>query len=382
MKSLLLISHSSNLTGGGEDDFFRLLKYLSRKYSIISVFPPGPRLDSYIKYSGLYCIIPDGIFPFEKMNIKKYLYYIYISIKKIKIFYKFIKIYKNEIGIAFVNSSVCLAEIFVLNIFKIPYVLSVKEKIDPFFVRYFIYLYYRNTAKKIIFISNFLQKTFFSMFKFPKSKIIYSAVDNDEYEKIKLKIIKNDEVKKIKTSEYFSIVSIGAIWPQKNQSLLIKSIEYLNPEYKIQMKIIGRVTDKLYFKYLKKIKDKYQTDKCRVNFLGELNKENVIKEIFLSDCVVITSIQEGLSLVLVETLFVNKPLITTKVGIVEEVIEDNINGIILENPKPNILAEKINYLYENEYARKYISSNCKETFRKYFNIDNYLRQHEKFLIED
>ena len=43
----------------------------------------------------------------------------------------------------------------------------------------------------------------------------------------------------------------------------------------------------------------------------------------------------------------NKPLITTKVGIAVEVITDGVNGLLLENCKPETMANKINLLINN-----------------------------------
>lgn len=382
MKSLLLISHSSNRTGGGEDDYYRLLKHLSSKYNILSVFPTGPRAEEFIKYSDKYRIIPDGIFPFQKFDIKKYLHYLYISIKKIKHLYSFLKTNRKNIDVCFVNSSVCLIEIFVLNIFKIPYVLSIKEKINPFFVRYFIYLYYRLTAYKIIFISKYLQDAFLKYFKFPDSRIIYSSIDNEEYELMKSGIINNPEIMKFKDKEKFSVLNVGSIWRHKNQKLLIDSLNYINSDCKIKIKFIGKVVDESYFNILAKIADKYKTsENIEICFAGEMEKVNLLKEMYLSDCVVITSLQEGMSLVIVETLFMNKPLITTKVGIAVEVITDGVNGLLLENFKPETMANKINSLMDSFDLRKKLSLNSIDVVSKCFNIEKYNKEHEEFILK-
>ena len=146
MKKLLLISHSSSKSGGGEDDFYRLLKYLHKKYYINIIIPDGPRKFEFIELSDEFLVIPNELFPYIKFNLKGYIRFIIVSIYKLYLIFKYLK--NKEIDLCFLNSSVCFVEVIPLIFFKIPYLVSIKEKINPFLIRKLIYNFYSYTAKK------------------------------------------------------------------------------------------------------------------------------------------------------------------------------------------------------------------------------------------
>lgn len=373
-----MISHSSNATGGGEDDFLRLQKYLFKKQKIIGIFPPGVRQKTYESYSNSYLIIPDGIFPFTGFNLKKYLHYFYVSYKKIKILFPFLKSVRPEIDIAFVNSSVCLVEIFLLNLLNIKYVLSVKERIEPLIPRIVIYKYYGRTAKKIIFISNFLKKSFLKISNIKNYKIIYSAIEDDIF-KYKETLIKK-EIRQ--QSNYFTITNIGTLSPVKNQELLINSTKYIDSNKKIRIIIVGKIVDRKYYEYLLRKANKLSNEKLIIEIRDEISKKEVIELMYNSDCITITSKQEGMSLVLLEALALQKAIITTKVGVVEEVIENKISGMVLNSINEKELAENILLLMNDKKLKTRLEENCLNVYNKYFNIKKYCEEHEKYILSD
>ncbi|MCX6164367.1 MAG: hypothetical protein NTU73_05820, partial [Ignavibacteriae bacterium] len=183
MKTLLLISHSSNMTGGSEDEFQKLLIYLSGKYKIYTIFPKGYRSEIFKKYSDKFLEIDLRLFPFTKFRFKEYLGYFRRNFKKIIAIYKFIK-NNNDINLCFVNSSVCLIEIIAIVLSRKPYLLSVKEKINPFLPRKIIYYFYGQTALKILTISKFLQNEIEIHTKRKDIEIIYSTIDENSFEQM------------------------------------------------------------------------------------------------------------------------------------------------------------------------------------------------------
>jgi glycosyltransferase involved in cell wall biosynthesis len=90
----------------------------------------------------------------------------------------------------------------------------------------------------------------------------------------------------------------------------------------------------------------------------------------------ITLCEGGLSIALLEAMVTGKPIIATPVGGIPEVLEDNINGLLVE-PYPEMLAEKIDKLIENrEFADK-LGENAKKTVEERFtwkiSADNFLK---------
>ena len=109
MKTLLLISHSSSKSGGGEGDFYRLLEYLHKKYYIFLIAPDGPMKYEYIELADDFLILPNEIFPYSKFNFKSYIRFIIVSIYKLYLIFNFLK--NKEIDTCYLNSSVCASEL-------------------------------------------------------------------------------------------------------------------------------------------------------------------------------------------------------------------------------------------------------------------------------
>lgn len=94
------------------------------------------------------------------------------------------------------------------------------------------------------------------------------------------------------------------------------------------------------------------------NRIKELNLENHI--VFLGytpnashfipqfDALIMTSQSEGIPQVIFESFYHKTPVISTNVGGIPEIIEDKVNGLLAPKHKPELLSEKIIYLFEKE----------------------------------
>lgn len=76
-----------------------------------------------------------------------------------------------------------------------------------------------------------------------------------------------------------------------------------------------------------------------VDYLGEVT--DVRKYIAMSDCIVLPSYREGLSMSLLESASMAKPIITTNVPGCKDVVDDGINGYLCEVKNVEALADKM-----------------------------------------
>lgn len=100
-----------------------------------------------------------------------------------------------------------------------------------------------------------------------------------------------------------------------------------------------------------------------VKFLGTLTREGVKQEIQKSSMFVISSHYETFGVVAIEALALGKPVLSTKCGGPESIINSKV-GVLVENNSVDELATGMYYLYEhlNDYNPKELKTYCLENF--------------------
>ena len=82
-----------------------------------------------------------------------------------------------------------------------------------------------------------------------------------------------------------------------------------------------------------------------IHFLGyTANASNFIPQF---DSLLVTSQTEGIPQVIFESFYYKKPVVSTSVGGIPEIIEDGYNGLLTPKHDAKALADKISYLYDN-----------------------------------
>jgi glycosyltransferase involved in cell wall biosynthesis len=79
----------------------------------------------------------------------------------------------------------------------------------------------------------------------------------------------------------------------------------------------------------------------RVRWTPELSQPEVARALDASTLLVLPSRSEGLGRVLVEALCRGRPLVASRVGGIRDVVEDGLNGILVEPSRPEALAEAL-----------------------------------------
>lgn len=157
-----------------------------------------------------------------------------------------------------------------------------------------------------------------------------------------------------------TILNVASLTPKKAQLVLIQAFELVLKKIPTaKLKIIGTGVLE------KDLKDTVSSKNISDNvfFLGKMNQEMVFEEYKKSDIFVLSSNQEGCPNVLLEAMSFGLPSVSTKVGAVSEIIEDNVSGFIVEKGDYVKMSELlVNLLISNDLrenigqeARKNIS---------------------------
>ena len=102
-----------------------------------------------------------------------------------------------------------------------------------------------------------------------------------------------------------------------------------------------------------------------VHFFGYQNKNKTISLIRGSDILIQPSLHEGISSTILEAMACKTAIIASGVGGNEELIENNINGIIVKPHNIDSFVEQIMNLFDNEQLRKSLVDNAVKTVEKY-----------------
>lgn len=389
MRRLLFIAHRSNMVGGAEDDFEKLLNYFSNrknKYEVHCLIPHGPREKIYSKYCTKTGYYLEGFFPTLYLNPLYYIKYFLKCIIQTKEFKKFIL--KEKYDVIIFNVSVLLCPLYFFNKRNMKSLVFIRETIKPDFIRKLVYKFINKRTKRIIAVSETNKNDYK---KITKSEDVYRVYSSVEKKEIELSLSEINEAEKYITkkisnklnSKCFKIISIGPVCELKNQKLAIESIKLIKDNYPtmdICFMNIGNynINDK-YFKKISKYIGDYKLSDCCF-FLGELEKKITYEIIKKSNVILITSLSEGFPLVLVESFMFKKPLISTKVGGIMDVVKNNYNGIIIEWSTVSLKNAIIKLKNEKNIAN-YLSENAYKDFNNLFIFENNIKKIEDIMEE-
>lgn len=186
-----------------------------------------------------------------------------------------------------------------------------------------------NDANNIIFVAENTKKMFVNMFPEYECKtgVIKNTLNIDD-------IVKKSKIKinNIPHSNGLNLISIGRFTEAKAfDRIVFVCKELKNRKYKFQWTIVGN--GKLYNEICKLAIDNEVDDV--INFVGA--QSNPFCYIENADVVVVSSINESQPMVILESLILSKPIVTTAFGSAKEILEDGKYGLICNNDINSLL---------------------------------------------
>lgn len=169
--------------------------------------------------------------------------------------------------------------------------------------------------------------------------------------------------------------NVAHIRPEKGHKYLLyaaKRVIEQRPE--VTFVIVGREKMVDEIGRLKKLSSELGIDK-NVIFTGF--REDIFDLMRTFDIFVLSSLFEGLPIALLEAMSLGKPVVTTSVGGIPEVIIDGVNGFLVPAKDPELLAQKIIQLLKDDNLRASFSQNAIRTIREHFNLQEMVRKVEE-----
>jgi glycosyltransferase involved in cell wall biosynthesis len=148
------------------------------------------------------------------------------------------------------------------------------------------------------------------------------------------------------------IISVCNLEKRKNIDLILSIAETLK-EYSFE--IIGKGSDKERLEEIKQTKNIKNVD-----FAGYKDLNYIYEKLLYSSIFLLTSIEEGTSTAMIEAMAVGLPVVVSSAGGSSAVIEEDINGYVIDSFDKNEYVEKIKLLANNKDLWQKISVNNKE----------------------
>lgn len=386
-RKILFVSHSSALTGGGEDDFERLLVFFSKTESIevYGLFPFGPRASKYSQYCAGYKLYRASWFPFSYNGILSYMKFLYYTVIQFSQVYGFIS--RNDFDVCVFNVGALPQLNLLMWIHRKKQFIIIRETLKPVFFRKILYKFYNFIASEILTVSYHNTKDFIASTKSRKTvTTILSSVEL--YDKAGLirdpeleSLFGNDIVKKLNDKNLFKILQIGNISKLKNQILSLKAVNLLKNKYKagssVVLFFIGDAdVEESYTEFLNAFILQNNLNE-QVLFLGRQLKDVTFTILNKVDFLMISSFNEGLPLVIPEAFQFGRPVISTNNGGPIDVINDDYNGFIIDFDEESAARAIIKLC--NREKLNILSQNAFNSFEKIFNLNKNLEKIEELI---
>lgn len=170
-------------------------------------------------------------------------------------------------------------------------------------------------------------------FYLPNFSVVSNSVRSAEHNsKFSFKILALANFRKEKGHEFLFQIA---------QELKLRGLEAV-------WQLYGRVSDLEYYQHLRNLCEKLELTEV-VQFTE--NESDVTCALQQADVAVLTSSFEGLPLALIEYGLAGKPVVITKVGACETIVQSEVNGFIVPFGDTKEFADKVEYLYRNPDKR-------------------------------
>lgn len=167
----------------------------------------------------------------------------------------------------------------------------------------------------------------------------------------------------------FVVGLVGRVEIEKGQHILIEAISNLMSKgINVHALIVGNAKNPGYVEELKKRSESLGII-SQIHFTGfQSNPQEFMK---CTDICILTTPHETFGLVLIEAMSMGIPVIGTNFGGVPEIIDDGVNGYLVEPNNAQDLSEKIESLILDKKKCELFSRNAKNTVKNKFDIDNH-----------
>lgn len=183
----------------------------------------------------------------------------------------------------------------------------------------------------------------------------------------------NSQMEGLEQEKLNRIISVGRLYPQKNQEMMIRAFAQIADEFPDwQLVIYGEGPLRAELEFL------VSSFKLKGRALLPGRTAHVIEELRKSKMFCMSSDYEGFSNSMIEAICVGLPVVTTNVSGTKDIIENGVNGFIVPLKKEDEMANAFRDLLADEYLREKMGMiNCQKAMM--FRMDRVYSQWDSLM---
>lgn len=160
------------------------------------------------------------------------------------------------------------------------------------------------------------------------------------------------------------VICVARFAPEKGHSGLLQAFSRARYAANCELVLVGDGPEK------SRLKDEAKTlgiANC-VIFKGSLPERETLREIALSDVLVLASFMEGLPVVLMEGMALGKPVIAPHIAGIPDMVQDGVNGSLFDPADWDSLTAALETILANRALRDVFSITGRQTIEERFDI--------------
>ncbi|MFC5446780.1 glycosyltransferase [Paenibacillus aestuarii] len=217
-------------------------------------------------------------------------------------------------------------------------------------------------------ISDLCKKSISQVYSLPEEKIpcIYNGIDVESYS--------NNQDEKNDKNGTFVLIATGRFYHQKNHLLMIDAFKEIHnkiPNTQLVLLGDGEIRSEL--------QERVRSYNLETSVIFKGLVSNVAEELGKSDIYIMSSNWEGLPLSVLEAMAAGLPIVSTKAGGVIDVIEDDVNGYLVDIGDKEGLVNSVLKLIHSPQKLVEMASNSKKMARKY-DVSVCVKGHEELYL--
>jgi glycosyltransferase involved in cell wall biosynthesis len=373
--NILFVSHLGT-TGGAEKSLLDLISRLDTcKFNIFVNIPyRGPMSDAFDEADISYFISHTGCWITSNKDSRFRNARKFFSTLRARIWALEEKIERLNIDIVYSNSVSCIDGAIAAQRMGTPHIWHLREKTGPDTVlRSFLPLPLIRAVLRKIKTSYIATSSSVAQQLVPCSAytVVANGVDTDifspEYSRALHHELNLDQSTII-------IAIIGAVIPAKGISIYVEAaLQLLEGSASLLHFVIVGDGDKDYIDQLKQLISAHDRSE-KFSFMGQ--RCDIPSILRSSDMVIVASYSEGFSRVVIEGMAAAKPLVSTRCGGPESIINDGITGLLIPKGDPGALSAKIQHLVDHPKLAAEIGKKARQHVIDHFSLARHIEQIE------